>query len=190
MKNSGFTPEERADFTTWMDASFVDSYRHFYPDEKGAYTFWSNMGGARARNIGWRIDYYIISKRFMPNIADSIIRSPVLGSDHCPIVLLMNTDVTPCVETKFDKETEKENISTNENRNEVVEQNKTNDDIKNEEVLQIEPNTDDKKSDSTVKERENCEDDVLEDTSTGDKQKYQDSTQIVHDAVIKNIEGV
>ncbi|KAL5271726.1 hypothetical protein ACHWQZ_G000063 [Mnemiopsis leidyi] len=87
-KNSGFTAEEREDFTTWLDSGFVDSFRHFHPDQTGAYTFWTYMANARKRNVGWRIDYFVVSKRFVDRIAASMIREKVMGSDHCPIMLL------------------------------------------------------------------------------------------------------
>ena len=82
--NHGFTPEERAGFTAFVDAGFVDTYREF---EKGSghYSWWSPMGGARARNIGWRIDYFIISKSLRPRLKRAFIQPDVLGSDHCPI---------------------------------------------------------------------------------------------------------
>ena len=88
-KNSGFTPEEREDFTTWLGSGFIDSFRHFHPEKKGAYTFWTYMGNARARNVGWRIDYFVVSERFAGNMAASEIREIVKGSDHCPIMLLL-----------------------------------------------------------------------------------------------------
>ena len=65
----------------------MDSFRYLYPDKEGAYTWWSYMFKARERNIGWRIDYFIVSERFKENILDSKIDSHVLGSDHCPVVL-------------------------------------------------------------------------------------------------------
>lgn len=88
-KNAGFTPEERADFTKFLSLGFVDTFRHFYPDKTGAYTFWSYMNNARSKNIGWRLDYFIVSERLIKKVKDSVIRSDVLGSDHCPIVLFM-----------------------------------------------------------------------------------------------------
>ncbi|XP_063691750.1 exodeoxyribonuclease-like [Bolinopsis microptera] len=87
-KNSGFTPEERGDFTTLLDGGFIDTFRHFYPDKIGAYSFWTYMSNSRKRNVGWRIDYFLVSTRFMGRIAASEIRELVLGSDHCPIMLL------------------------------------------------------------------------------------------------------
>ena len=87
-KNSGFTREEREDFSTWLDSGFVDTFRHFNPDLTGAYTFWTYMANARKRNIGWRIDYFVVSARFVERVAANMIREKVLGSDHCPIMLL------------------------------------------------------------------------------------------------------
>ncbi|GFS36863.1 DNA-(apurinic or apyrimidinic site) lyase [Trichonephila inaurata madagascariensis] len=89
-KNAGFTKEEREGFSTLLSEGFVDTFRHLYPDEKGAYTFWTYMMNARAKNVGWRLDYFVVSKRFVNNICDSIIRKDVYGSDHCPICLFLN----------------------------------------------------------------------------------------------------
>uniref|UniRef100_A0A224YT87 DNA repair nuclease/redox regulator APEX1 n=1 Tax=Rhipicephalus zambeziensis TaxID=60191 RepID=A0A224YT87_9ACAR len=89
-KNAGFTQEERDGFTTLLDSGFVDSFRHLYPDKKGAYTFWTYMMNARAKNVGWRLDYFILSNALESNISDSLIHSEVMGSDHCPVVLLLN----------------------------------------------------------------------------------------------------
>ncbi|XP_043188809.1 exodeoxyribonuclease-like isoform X1 [Amphibalanus amphitrite] len=94
-KNAGFTQEERDGFTDLLTAGqdgLVDTFRHFYPDKKDAYTFWTFMGNARAKDVGWRLDYFVVSKRLMPRVCDSLIRKEVMGSDHCPIVLLMNTE--------------------------------------------------------------------------------------------------
>src|SRR5262245_17910898 len=86
VKNHGFTPEERAGFTAFMQAGFIDTFREF---EKGAghYTWWSQMGGARSRNIGWRIDYFIASQSLLPQLKAATIYKDVIGSDHCPIGL-------------------------------------------------------------------------------------------------------
>lgn len=88
-KNAGFTDEEREDFGKILEAGFVDSFRHLYPDKEGAYTFWTFMGDARSKNVGWRLDYFVISERLMKVVCDSGIREKVHGSDHCPIMLLM-----------------------------------------------------------------------------------------------------
>lgn len=85
--NSGFTVEERDKMTTLLDAGFIDTFRTFYPDRTDAYTWWSNMPKVRERNVGWRIDYFLASSRLKPVLLDAQIDSPVLGSDHCPIIL-------------------------------------------------------------------------------------------------------
>lgn len=89
-KNAGFTVEERSGLTKLLSLGFVDTFRHFYPDETGAYTFWTYFSNARARNVGWRLDYFLVSTRFMKSVKDNVIRSTVMGSDHCPIVLFLN----------------------------------------------------------------------------------------------------
>lgn len=85
--NSGFTDEERGKMTALLEAGFVDSLRHFYPDQEGAYTWWSYMNKVRERNIGWRIDYFIVSQSFCNRLKNAEIHSEVMGSDHCPVVL-------------------------------------------------------------------------------------------------------
>lgn len=82
--NAGFTDEERADFSTFLNEGFVDSFRHF---EKGPghYTWWSYQNSARSRNIGWRIDYACVSKALVPRLASSFIQPEIQGSDHCPV---------------------------------------------------------------------------------------------------------
>lgn len=89
-KNAGFTQEERDGFTKLLSYGFIDTFRDLYPDQTGAYTFWSYLNSARAKNVGWRLDYFLVSKRFKKHVKDSVIRSEVLGSDHCPIVLLLS----------------------------------------------------------------------------------------------------
>ncbi|GIQ67204.1 exodeoxyribonuclease III [Xylanibacillus composti] len=86
-QNSGFTEEERAEMTALLDGGFVDTYRHFYPDQKEAYTWWSYMPKVRERNIGWRIDYFIVSEELLPRVKDAHIQAEILGSDHCPVIL-------------------------------------------------------------------------------------------------------
>jgi exodeoxyribonuclease-3 len=88
--NSGFTDEERGKMTALLNAGFIDSYRYFYPDQEGAYTWWSYMNKVRERNIGWRIDYFIVSQSLISRLKNADIHSHVMGSDHCPIVLEMD----------------------------------------------------------------------------------------------------
>ncbi|KAG8227720.1 hypothetical protein J437_LFUL008002 [Ladona fulva] len=89
-KNAGFTQEERDGFTKLLEEGFVDSFRQLYPDKTDAYTFWTNMRNARERNVGWRLDYFVLSKRLIPNLCENSIRSQVYGSDHCPLTLFIN----------------------------------------------------------------------------------------------------
>ncbi|WP_207577976.1 exodeoxyribonuclease III [Listeria seeligeri] len=89
-KNAGFSDEERAKFTAFLEAGFVDSFRYFYPDLEDAYSWWSYRMNARARNIGWRIDYFVVSERLKDNLVDAKIHPDVLGSDHCPVELELN----------------------------------------------------------------------------------------------------
>ncbi len=86
-KNAGFSDEERAGFDDIVAAGFVDTFRHFHPEETDHYTWWSYRGGARAKNVGWRIDYFSASESLMPRVKTSKILPEVMGSDHCPIVL-------------------------------------------------------------------------------------------------------
>ncbi|CAD7085456.1 unnamed protein product [Hermetia illucens] len=89
-KNAGFTQEERDGMTDLLNLGYVDTYRHFYPDQERAFTFWAYFMNARAKDVGWRLDYFIVSERFLPKCVDNVIRSKVFGSDHCPITLLLN----------------------------------------------------------------------------------------------------
>lgn len=89
-KNAGFTDEERAGMTDLLSDGFVDTFRHFNPDKTGAYTFWTYMKNSRANNVGWRLDYFLVSERLMPAISDNVIRDQVYGSDHCPITLFLH----------------------------------------------------------------------------------------------------
>jgi exodeoxyribonuclease-3 len=88
-KNAGFTDEERGKFTELLEAGFVDTFRHFYPDQIGAYSWWSYRFQARAKNTGWRIDYFCVSQRLVDRLKDARILSDVLGSDHCPVELTL-----------------------------------------------------------------------------------------------------
>lgn len=83
--NAGFTYEERDKFTKLLESGFIDSFRYLYPDLSDRYTWWSYIGNVRARNIGWRIDYFILSESYKDHLKDAIIYSDVYGSDHCPI---------------------------------------------------------------------------------------------------------
>lgn len=87
--NAGFTDEERAKMTQLLSSGFVDTFRRLYPDVTGAYSWWSYFGNARANNVGWRIDYFIVSERLMPRVKDSFILPEVEGSDHCPVGILL-----------------------------------------------------------------------------------------------------
>ncbi|WP_431028246.1 exodeoxyribonuclease III [Lysinibacillus sp. LZ02] len=85
--NSGVTIEERGKMADLLAAGFTDSFRHFYPDRTDIYTWWSYMAKVRERNIGWRIDYFIVSNRLVPQLKKAHIHDHILGSDHCPIEL-------------------------------------------------------------------------------------------------------
>ena len=89
-KSAGFTYEERGKMTELLEAGFVDSFRFLYPDKKDAYTWWSYFRDAREKNVGWRIDYFIVSERLKDLIEDSKIHPTIMGSDHCPVVLEIN----------------------------------------------------------------------------------------------------
>ena len=89
-KNAGFTDEERAKFTTWLNAGFTDTFRYFYPDQKEIYSWWSYRFKAREKNAGWRIDYFVTSASLNDKLVDAKIHTDVLGSDHCPVELTMD----------------------------------------------------------------------------------------------------
>jgi len=89
VKNHGFTPEERAGFTAFVKAGFLDTFREFETDG-GHYTWWSSMPGVRARNVGWRIDYFLISASLRPRLKRAFIQADVQGSDHCPVGIEIN----------------------------------------------------------------------------------------------------
>lgn len=84
-RNAGFTDEEREQFGTLLEAGFIDTYRHFYPDTEGAYSWWSYRFRAREKNAGWRIDYFLTSARLAPQLRFAGIHAEVFGSDHCPV---------------------------------------------------------------------------------------------------------
>lgn len=88
--NSGFTNEEREKMTILLESGFVDTFRYKYPEKEESYTWWSYMANVRAKNIGWRIDYFIVSDRVKGNIEDAKIHPEIFGSDHCPIELNIN----------------------------------------------------------------------------------------------------
>ncbi len=84
-KNPGFTDEERGKFSAMLESGFVDTFRHFYPDLEGVYSWWSYRFSARAKNAGWRIDYFIVSERLKDSLKDAKIHNEIFGSDHCPV---------------------------------------------------------------------------------------------------------
>ena len=89
-KNAGFTDEERAKFTQWLNAGFTDTFRYFYPEQKDIYSWWSYRFKAREKNAGWRIDYFVTSASLNDKLVDAKIHTDVLGSDHCPVELTLN----------------------------------------------------------------------------------------------------
>ena len=89
-KNAGFTDEEREKFTELLAAGFIDTFRYFYPDREGIYSWWSYRFHAREKNAGWRIDYFCVSECLQDRLTDVKILTDVMGSDHCPVVLEMN----------------------------------------------------------------------------------------------------
>ncbi|MGD9146130.1 MAG: exodeoxyribonuclease III [Anaerolineae bacterium] len=92
VKTSGFLPEEREVLTRWLDWGFVDIYRHLHPDTE-QYTWWTYRFDARARNVGWRIDYFLLAEDLLPYVQDAQILTDVMGSDHCPIELVLDLDM-------------------------------------------------------------------------------------------------
>jgi len=84
-RNAGFTDEERAKMTTLLDAGFTDTFRHFYPDRTDIYSWWSYRFRAREKNAGWRIDYFLTSKRLDDKLTAATIHTDIMGSDHCPV---------------------------------------------------------------------------------------------------------
>jgi len=87
--NAGFTDEERGKMTLLLEAGFADTFRQLHPDRK-EYSWWSYRMRARERNVGWRIDYFLVSRRLLPQVEDASIHGEVTGSDHCPVELLLN----------------------------------------------------------------------------------------------------
>lgn len=90
--NPGFTDEERACFSTVMESGFIDTFRYFYPELEGAYSWWSYRFKAREKNAGWRIDYFLVSPSLAPRLDDAKIHSEIMGSDHCPVELTINME--------------------------------------------------------------------------------------------------
>lgn len=90
VNNAGFTPQEREKMTMLLDAGYIDTFRHFYPDVTGAYSWWSYMFHAREKNAGWRIDYFIASRKLESNLVSAAIHPDIMGSDHCPVELVLN----------------------------------------------------------------------------------------------------
>lgn len=89
-RNAGFTDEEREKMTILLESGFIDTYRHFYPDKEGAYSWWSYMGKARENNTGWRIDYFLCSQILENRLINATIHPDIYGSDHCPVGLEIN----------------------------------------------------------------------------------------------------
>lgn len=89
-KNAGFTDEERQKFTELLEAGFIDTYRYFYPEQEGVYSWWSYRFRAREKNAGWRIDYFCVSEYLKDRLVDAGILTDIMGSDHCPVMLEMN----------------------------------------------------------------------------------------------------
>ena len=89
VNNAGFTPQEREKMTTLLDSGFIDTFRHFHPDQEGAYSWWSYMFHAREKNAGWRIDYFIASRSLVSRLESACIHPEIFGSDHCPVELVI-----------------------------------------------------------------------------------------------------
>ena len=86
-RNAGFTDEERGKMTELLDSGFIDSYRYFYPDTEGVYSWWSYRFQARSKNAGWRIDYFLVSENIKERMQGAAIHTDIMGSDHCPVEL-------------------------------------------------------------------------------------------------------
>lgn len=89
-KNAGFSEQEREAFSALLNAEFTDSFRYLYPDREGAYSWWSYRTNAREKNIGWRLDYVIVSDRLKPRISEAAICADIMGSDHCPVEMTVD----------------------------------------------------------------------------------------------------
>ncbi|MDO4534303.1 MAG: exodeoxyribonuclease III [Clostridium perfringens] len=92
MKNPGFTQDERDKLTSLLDEGFIDTFRYLYPEKEFIYSWWSYRFNARKNNAGWRIDYFLASNRLKDKIKDSLIDTEILGSDHCPVILILDED--------------------------------------------------------------------------------------------------
>ena len=92
LKNAGFTDEERAKFTQLLDAGFIDTFRYFYPEAAGIYSWWSYRFRAREKNAGWRIDYFCVSQCLKDRLVDAKVLTDIYGSDHCPVLLEMKEE--------------------------------------------------------------------------------------------------
>ena len=88
-KNAGFTKEEREEMTHLLSEGFIDSFRYFFPHQEGCYSWWSYRANARAKNVGWRIDYFLVSNRLKESLQTATIYPEILGSDHCPVGLTL-----------------------------------------------------------------------------------------------------
>jgi len=94
-KSPGFTDEERQSLTEHLEIGLIDTFRYLHPDKPEQYSWWSYRGGARARNVGWRLDYFLISERLLPALLDAQIHPEVHGSDHCPVSIVLDLDSIP-----------------------------------------------------------------------------------------------
>ena len=92
VNNAGFTPQERGKMDALLESGFVDTFRHFHPDQADAYTWWSYMFRAREKNVGWRIDYFIASQEMTPRLESACIHPEIFGSDHCPVELVLREE--------------------------------------------------------------------------------------------------
>ncbi len=90
-RSPGFTPQERESFTETLEAGFIDTFRHFNPDATEQYSWWSMRSNSRARNVGWRLDYFCVSESLIGRVADARIRQDIHGSDHCPVEITLST---------------------------------------------------------------------------------------------------
>ena len=91
-RNAGFTDEEREGFQQLLDAGFVDTFRHFYPDQTDIYSWWSYRFRAREKNAGWRIDYFVVSEALRPQLVSAAIHTEIFGSDHCPVEVVIEAE--------------------------------------------------------------------------------------------------